>query len=96
MGAASDKDEVIFEIVQDKCIACGNCREVCPLDAVIHTWTFDARYRTTIKILGDACVGCGGPAKAPCVRFCPVPDCIVPVPMPAANRARLHAHAAAD
>lgn len=76
---AKNNDDLIFEIVQNKCIACGNCREVCPWHAIIHTWTPQTRYRTTLVVLPDSCTGCGGAELAPCVRFCPVPDCIVPV-----------------
>ena len=72
-------ETVKFEIVQDICIACGNCREVCPLDAIIHSWTPDTKYRTTLIVLQDPCVGCGGPETAPCVKFCPVPGCVIPV-----------------
>jgi len=72
-------EDVIFEIVQEKCIACGNCREVCPVDAIIHTWEQETKYRTSLVVLENTCVGCGGPEKAPCVVFCPVPGCVVPV-----------------
>ncbi|MGD9762406.1 MAG: ATP-binding protein [Candidatus Binatia bacterium] len=71
--------DLVFEIVQSKCITCGNCREVCPWHAIIHSWTEETKYRTTVMVLADACTGCGGPELAPCVRFCPVPECIVPV-----------------
>ncbi len=30
-------------------------------------------------VVPDSCTGSGGPEKAPCVAFRPVPGCLVPV-----------------
>ncbi len=43
----------------EKCTACGNCAEVCPVDAI----TVDEKA----KIDADTCVDCGT-----CVEECPV------------------------
>jgi ferredoxin len=64
-----------FKIEKDTCIDCGLCREVCPLDAVVHSWGFVTAYR----ILVDRCTECGGVSSAPCIRYCPVDDCIITI-----------------
>ena len=72
--------DLVFEIVQAKCIGCGNCREVCPWDAIVHTWEPGGSFLTKLIVLPQNCTGCGGPGKAPCEVFCPVPECVIPVP----------------
>jgi len=42
-----------------KCTACGNCKEVCPVEAIV--------VDDKAKIDADACVDCGT-----CVDECPV------------------------
>jgi ferredoxin len=82
--------DVIFRIDQKTCIACGNCREVCPWDAIIHTWAPGGTNLTTIVVLEEKCTGCGGPGKAPCELFCPVPGCLIPITVERENGAKAH------
>jgi MinD superfamily P-loop ATPase len=56
------------------CIDCGACRETCPFSAVVCATTVRHHY----EILADRCRWCGGPGKAPCEVYCPVPGAIVP------------------
>ena len=53
---------------------CGFCRESCPYGAVFTTFTRKHQY----AIMADGCMWCGGPGKAPCEVYCPVPGAIVP------------------
>lgn len=66
-----------FVMDKTKCIECGLCREVCPFTAVFLVPT---RWKIMFEIERDRCRGCGGPSKAPCVRYCPSPGALVPVP----------------
>ena len=58
--AAGKKDQhgVEFFADDEKCIACGNCADVCPEDAVA--------IKDTAEIDVEACIGCGE-----CVTVCP-------------------------
>lgn len=64
----------VLRIDEKLCIDCGFCRETCPFGAVVSAFTLKHRY----EILADQCQWCGGPGKAPCEVFCPVPNAIVP------------------
>jgi MinD superfamily P-loop ATPase len=64
---------VLF-VDQVTCIDCGVCRETCPFGAVVCASTLKHHY----EILADRCQWCGGPGKAPCDVYCPVPGAIVP------------------
>jgi Fe-S-cluster-containing hydrogenase component 2 len=66
-----------FVMDKSKCIECGLCREVCPFTAVFLVPT---RWKIAFEIELERCRGCGGPSKAPCVRYCPSPGALVPVP----------------
>ena len=66
-----------FVMDKSKCIECGLCREVCPFTAVFLVPT---RWKVAFEIERDRCHGCGGPSKAPCVRYCPSPGALIPVP----------------
>lgn len=46
------------KISGDKCIGCGACVEVCPVDAI--------KLQSGIAVVGDECVECGV-----CVNECP-------------------------
>ena len=56
------------------CIDCGLCRQTCPFSVVVCA--FEKRHR--YEILAHSCQWCGGPGKAPCEVYCPVPGAIVP------------------
>lgn len=46
--------------INDDCVSCGACAEVCPMEAIAEG---DGKY----EIDADKCVGCGA-----CVDACPV------------------------
>lgn len=69
-------ERIAFEIVEDNCIDCGICREVCPYTAVFIEPT---QLRISFKVDLDRCTGCGGKDHALCVRFCPAPGALVEV-----------------
>lgn len=64
----------VLSIDQDVCIDCGLCRETCPFSAVVSAFTLKHHY----EVLPERCQWCGGPGKAPCEVYCPVPNAIVP------------------
>ena len=67
------KENVFFEIVEEKCIDCGICREVCPYTAVYIEPT---QLRISFVVDEARCTGCGGDEHALCVRFCPAPGAL--------------------
>lgn len=46
-------------VIEDKCVGCGNCKEVCPVDAISEG--------TPYVIDAGKCIDCGN-----CVGECPV------------------------
>ncbi len=64
----------VLVIDQETCIDCGLCRETCPFSAVVCAFTERHHY----EIMPDRCQWCGGPGKAPCEVYCPVPNAIMP------------------
>jgi len=66
-----------FTMDKTRCIECGICREVCPFTAVMLVPT---RWKIEFEVERSRCRGCGGPTKAPCVRYCPSPGALIPVP----------------
>ncbi len=69
--------DVLFRIVEEKCIDCGLCREVCPYTAV---YIKPDPYKISFVVDELRCTGCGGEHHAMCVRFCPVPGALEEVP----------------
>lgn len=71
-GEANPVDLVV-EVVEEDCIGCTKCIQVCPVDAIIGA----AKQMHTIIL--DACTGCDL-----CIPACPV-DCIINIPAPIPN-----------
>lgn len=46
--------------ITDKCVGCGMCRKICPLECI------EGRPRKRHKVDGDRCIDCGA-----CGRICP-------------------------
>ncbi|MCS6803515.1 MAG: 4Fe-4S binding protein [Acidobacteriota bacterium] len=67
------KQNVFFRIVEEKCIDCGICREVCPYTAV---YIKPIPLRISFVVDEARCTGCGGEDHAMCVRFCPAPGAL--------------------
>jgi ferredoxin len=55
------------------CTDCGTCREVCPPEAIVIALHTNVKY----EVWTERCTGCGGPDRAPCVRWCPSPGSLV-------------------
>ena len=62
--------DMVVEIVEEDCIGCTKCIQVCPVDAIVGA----AKHMHTIII--DACTGCDL-----CIPACPV-DCIIIIEAP--------------
>jgi electron transport complex protein RnfB len=62
--------DMVVEIVEEDCIGCTKCIQVCPVDAIVGA----AKQMHTIIL--DACTGCDL-----CIPACPV-DCIIAIPAP--------------
>ncbi len=71
-GEANPVDMVV-EVVEEDCIGCTKCIQVCPVDAIIGA----AKQMHTIIL--DSCTGCDL-----CIPACPV-DCIIKIPAPIPN-----------
>ena len=52
------------EILQDMCVACGQCARKCPVEAIREDKNEKGETRFTVNL--DRCIGCGV-----CGRFCP-------------------------
>lgn len=59
LGALVDVGKVI-EILEDKCIDCGHCITICPVDAIFFEEDF------SVKLEEQKCIQCGS-----CVDACP-------------------------
>lgn len=70
------KQNIFFRIVEEKCIDCGICREVCPYTAV---YIEPNPLKISFVVDEMRCTGCGGEAHALCVRFCPAPGALVEI-----------------
>ncbi len=68
-GQTKDEDMVV-KIIEEDCIGCTKCIQVCPVDAIIGA----PKHMHTV--IAENCTGCDL-----CIPVCPV-DCIVPVPAP--------------
>jgi electron transport complex protein RnfB len=62
--------DMVVEIVEEDCIGCTKCIQVCPVDAIVGA----AKKMHTVIL--DACTGCDL-----CIPACPV-DCIITIPAP--------------
>jgi len=62
--------DMVVEIVEEDCIGCTKCIQVCPVDAIVGA----AKQMHTVIL--DACTGCDL-----CIPACPV-DCIITIPAP--------------
>lgn len=59
-------------IVEDECIACGDCPPECPTDSITESLV-------AFKINPNTCTECEGEADEPkCVVVCPIDNCILP------------------
>jgi ferredoxin len=67
------KNNVYFRIVEEKCIDCGICREVCPYTAV---YIEPDPLKISFVVDEARCTGCGGVDHALCFRFCPAPGAL--------------------
>ena len=65
--------DLVVEVVEEDCIGCTKCIQVCPVDAIIGA----AKQMHTIIL--SACTGCDL-----CIPACPV-DCIISIPAPIPN-----------
>ncbi|MGD9763559.1 MAG: ferredoxin family protein [Candidatus Binatia bacterium] len=64
----------VLTINHGKCIDCGFCHQSCVYGVVFTTFTRQHHY----QIHPETCAWCGGPGRAPCEVYCPVPGAIVP------------------
>ncbi|MCF6288358.1 MAG: electron transport complex subunit RsxB [Proteobacteria bacterium] len=65
--------DMVVEVIEEECIGCTKCIQVCPVDAIIGA----AKQMHTIIL--DVCTGCDL-----CIPACPV-DCIIPIVAPLPN-----------
>jgi len=76
------KPRTLARVIEDECIGCTKCIQVCPVDAILGA------SKQMHTVIADHCTGC-----ELCVPACPV-DCIALDPMPAAQIDAAHADAA--
>ncbi len=65
-----ESEETVVEIVEEDCIGCTKCIQVCPVDAIVGA------AKLMHSVIANECTGCDL-----CIPACPV-DCIVVVPAP--------------
>ncbi len=75
-----EKPRMLARVIEDECIGCTKCIQVCPVDAIVGAG------KQMHTVIADHCTGC-----ELCVPACPV-DCIALVPMPSAQIDAAHAH----
>ena len=60
-------------IVEEKCIACGDCEPECPTDSILEK-------PPTFIIKAETCTECEDIYDSPmCVQVCPIKGCILPL-----------------
>jgi electron transport complex protein RnfB len=80
----AEKPRMLARVIEDECIGCTKCIQVCPVDAILGA------SKQMHTVIADHCTGC-----ELCVPACPV-DCIALDPMPAEQIDAAHADAARE
>jgi Na+-translocating ferredoxin:NAD+ oxidoreductase subunit B len=80
----TEKPRMLARVIEDECIGCTKCIQVCPVDAILGA------SKQMHTVIADHCTGC-----ELCVPACPV-DCIALDPMPAEQIDPAHADAARE
>ncbi len=80
----TEKPRMLARVIEDECIGCTKCIQVCPVDAILGA------SKQMHTVIADHCTGC-----ELCVPACPV-DCIALDPMPATQIDPAHADAARE
>ena len=80
----TEKPRTLARVIEDECIGCTKCIQVCPVDAILGA------SKQMHTVIADHCTGC-----ELCVPACPV-DCIALDPMPAEQIDPAHADAARE
>jgi Na+-translocating ferredoxin:NAD+ oxidoreductase subunit B len=79
-----EKPRTLARVIEDECIGCTKCIQVCPVDAILGA------SKQMHTVIADHCTGC-----ELCVPACPV-DCIALDPMPPEQIDDAHADAARE